>query len=207
MSRKFKLRRFLGNQNFLDYNPNDFWNLRHDGRGEDNASWFNDFIPFLENNNSKSVLEIACGSGVNLGYVKSKFPKVKCVGFDVSKHCINLGLKRYPDIKIYLADLVEELPSIETNSFDCVLCAGILMHVLPKKIKFVVKEIKRISASTIFLYEQDKHVEFGLRHPNNFVFFHDYPSLFGDLKKVFWKEYKDNHFAEGLIFEEENKIK
>jgi len=209
MSRKFKLRQFLGNQVFLDYKPDKFWNERLDGRGADEtngfAQWFDDYIKFLKENNCKSVLEIGCGSGVNLGYIKSKLPDVKCVGFDLSKYHISLGKKRYPNVEFYLTDLVKKLPSVESNSFDCVLCAGILMHVLPKHIDLVVKEIKRISSSAIFLYEQDKRFKFGLRHPNNFVFFHDYRSLFGDLNKVFWKEYNNKHFALGLDNEAKKK--
>ena len=201
MSRRFKLRKFFGNRKFLDYDPKVFWNLRKGGRSLPNAEWLPDFVSFLEKNNCRSVLEIGCGSGTNLDYAKSRLPFLRCKGIDFSEYHIKLGKERFPSIDFCLGDLVEELPKIESNSFDCVLCAGILMHILPKDISFVVDEIERIS-SLVFFYEQDKRSEFGLRHPNNFVFFHDYSSLFGG-REVFLKKYERDHFGKGIKYESE----
>jgi len=209
MSRKFGLRKFLGNQDFLDYNPKEFWGNRIGGRGVDEIDndivWFDCLVSFFKEIECKSVLEIGSGGGTNLGFLKSKLPFLKCTGIDLSSRYVELSKKDYPGIEFRLVDLVKELPRIKSKSFDCVLCAGILMHVLPSKIDFVVKEIKRISSKAIFVYEQDKFKEFGLRHPNNFVFFYNYERLFKELDLVFKKEFKGEHFVFEFVVKEELK--
>ena len=128
-----------------------------------------------------------------------ELPFMKCVGFDLSKYHIDLGKEKYPGIELKLCNMEKALPVFDWNGFDCVLCAGILMHILPSKIDFVIKEIRRISSKAIFLYEQDKSKEYGLRHPNNFVFYHDYDYCFCGLEKVFEKDYEGDHIANGFL--------
>lgn len=205
MSRKFELRKYLGNRSFLEYSPKKFWTERIGGRNdtESYVSWFKDIVLLLKKNKCKNIIEIGCGTGTNLGYIKKKMPKIDCNGFNPANSNlvadIALGKTLYKNINIYQANNTKELSQIKDKSFDCVLCAGILMHTRPKEIETVVKEIKRISNKIIFTYEQDKRTEIGLRHPNNFVFYHNYKELFKDLTKVFEKEYKKKHYGNGYL--------
>ena len=185
----------------MDYSPKEFWETRREGRGSDNAVWHNDFVSFLLNNNCKTVLEIGCGTGVNLAFAKLKIPNIECTGFDLSKYHIDLGKEKYNNIKLKTSAIKDVLPNLEDNSFNCILCAGILMHVLPDKISFVINEIKRISSNCIFLFEQDLFFEYGLRHPNNFVFFHNYERLFKELNLSFKKEYERKYFVFNFLKE------
>ena len=205
MSRKFSLRKFFGNRGFLDYSPEAFWGTRRSGRGYDNAVWHNDFVSFLKKNECKSVLELGCGTGVNLAHVKSKISSMNCFGFDLSKYHIDLGKKKYDGIDIKVGLLKNALKEFEENSFDCVLCAGLLMHVLPREINFVIENIKRISSNGIFIFEQYKRKEFGLRHSNNFVFYYDYELLFCDLNKTFQKYYELDYLGAGFTLKKEAK--
>lgn len=201
MSIKFDLRKFLGNRTFLDYSPKEFWKTRRDGRGLDNCVWHNVFVSFLRNTGCKTVLEIGCGTGVNLAYAKLKIPNIECSGFDLSKYHIDLGKEKYGNIKLKTSTIEDVLPTLKDNGFDCVLCSGILMHVSPNKIGFVIKEIKRISSNCVFLYEQDLFFEYGLRHPNNFVFYHNYERLFKELNLGFKKEYGKKYFVFNFLQE------
>jgi len=193
MSKKFVLRKLLGNRSFLDYKPEVFWRERSDGRGEENAPWLPDFVKFLKENKCKSVLEIGCGSGVNLGYAKRVLKNLSCTGFDLSEKHIETGRAKYPEIELFCADLRNQ----DFGSHDCILTSGVLMHVLPRDINKTIEKIKTSSKKAIFCYEFRKK-DLGSRHPNNFVFNYDYQKLFSSLEKKFFKEYGSDYSAFGF---------
>lgn len=187
---RFRLRKLLGNRSFLDYNPQKFWETRQDGRGIGNEPWLKDLVAFLKEHKCKNILEIGCGTAVNLAYVKKECPRIDCVGFDLSEKHISLGIEKYPDIKLFSCEIKDWC----SGQFDCILTAGVLMHVPPKDIEEAVEKI-RASTDLVFCYEPIGSV---LRHPNNFVFFHDYSALFEGMKRVFYREYENDLIARGF---------
>ena len=202
-SRKYRLRKILGNRSFLDYNQKKFWKKRESGRRESQDKNFKqlmeEFVSFLKENKCKKVLEIGTGTGINLGYAKARMPELDCLGIDINEKYIEKAKKEHPEIEFYQANITKELIFIENKSFDCILSAGVLMHIPPRKIKTLTKEMKRIANKAIFTYEQDLFKQYGQRHSNNFVFYYDYEKLFKELKPKKRKEYENKNYAQGFV--------
>jgi ubiquinone/menaquinone biosynthesis C-methylase UbiE len=84
------------------------------------------------------VLDAGCGTGVhterfvNRGFV--------CTGVDISDHAISVASARLPDVDFLSAPL-EDLPFL-SESFDCVHCRGVLMHI--PEWRAAVRELCRV---------------------------------------------------------------
>jgi ubiquinone/menaquinone biosynthesis C-methylase UbiE len=64
----------------------------------------------------RTLLEIACGTGNHIDYLKENF---KCEGLDNSKEMIEIAQKKFPAIPFHLADMVDfEIG----RSFDVITC-------------------------------------------------------------------------------------
>ncbi|MHC4604559.1 MAG: hypothetical protein ACYS6W_14660, partial [Planctomycetota bacterium] len=66
----------------------------------------------------------------------------------------------------------------------------------PKDIEEAVRKIKQ-SAPIVYCYEPNGNL---LRHPNNFVFFHDYCSLFGEFELAYCNCYPIRNVARGFVW-------
>ncbi len=158
---------------------------------------------FFKGKRIKTILEVGVGYGENIKVLTQAFPnkQFEITGVDISPTQLATAKDHIGETKsnvnLFVHDLCEPLP-FKNNSFDCVICCGVLMHILPQHSEFVVSEIKRVSKKYIYLFEQNKRKEFGLRHPNNFVFYPDYDKLFFELKVVFSKEIWGGHFVLGV---------
>ena len=93
-------------------------------------SEFNDaviagLLPLLSLTPNSRVLDAGCGTGVHTErFVRRGF---KCTGVDISDHAISAASARIPHAQFLSAPL-ENLP-LSSNSFDCVHCRGVLMHI------------------------------------------------------------------------------
>jgi len=93
-------------------------------------SEFNDavirgLLPLLSLTPNSRVLDAGCGTGAHTErFVKRGFI---CTGVDISDHAISAASARIPDARFLSAPL-ENLP-LSSDSFDCVHCRGVLMHI------------------------------------------------------------------------------
>ncbi|MBY9003470.1 MAG: class I SAM-dependent methyltransferase [Candidatus Lokiarchaeota archaeon] len=63
-----------------------------------------------------TLLDIACGTGRHLHYLKKDF---KCTGVDISDQMLDVARKNYPDIRFIQADMIElDLK----EKFDAIIC-------------------------------------------------------------------------------------
>ena len=214
MSRKYLLRKIIGNRSFLDYNPKKFWTdrgkvyLNQDMENEANNPESKRIVEdkkkalietFREHPKAKKVLEIGVGYGANMKILLEEFPKRKfeLVGTDISESQLRtarkyLGAKK-DKVKLRKHDLAKPLP-FKDNSFDIVLCCGVLMHILPKNIGFVTSEMKRVSKDLLFVAERTNPYREGERHMNNFVFNYNINKLFDDCRMLKAREGEQKHF-------------
>ena len=62
------------------------------------------------------LLDIACGTGLHLNYLKKDF---KCTGVDISEQMLDVARKNYIDIRFIQADMIElDLK----GEFDAIIC-------------------------------------------------------------------------------------
>lgn len=109
-------------------------------RMEDNGTFYSTAImikEILEEYNLRTILDVGCGRGFvvrhlrNLGY--------EAEGCEYGKETVELSVCN----SIYV-DLTEVLP-YNDNSFDIVLCAGVLSHLPKENTENAIKELYRVT--------------------------------------------------------------
>ncbi len=104
----------------------------------------------------KSVLEIGCGPGGNLLEVLKHKPS-KLVGVDISAQMVSLAKNKIPkQVEVYKTNGTKL--DFHDNSFDVVFTATVLQHNTDEKMLMeLLKEICRVSADKVFLFERIEH--------------------------------------------------
>jgi SAM-dependent methyltransferase len=90
---------------------------------------------------ARSVLEVGCGEGSNLYYLKPLLPQAEFTGLDFSEAKIAFAREFLPDLRFERADALA-LPFPEA-SFDFVFCRDLLHHVDFDR-PGVLREMKRV---------------------------------------------------------------
>ncbi len=102
---------------------------------------------YLKNRDQRQLklLDVACGTGRFLTFVKDNFPRLRAMGLDLSPHYLNQckrNLKRWRDATTTQAN-AEEIP-LADDSQDIVSCIY-LFHELPPKVRTIVaQELARV---------------------------------------------------------------
>ncbi len=99
-------------------------------------------------NNSSKVLDVGCGRGTFIGYLRNI--EIDAYGFDFSEWAINNPYSKCPKECIKLHDATKEFP-YGGSPFDLVLCLDLMEHMYINDIDFVINEIFRVSNKWIFL--------------------------------------------------------
>jgi ubiquinone/menaquinone biosynthesis C-methylase UbiE len=115
---------------------------------------------FISGNQPKAVLEVGCGEGIALQYLKP----LRYVGVDLSFVRLRFASTRYPTHAFIQGDGTN-LP-VCSEFFDLVFCSGTLHHLPDFKAFEVVKEMKRIckKGGRIALIEPNAY------NPSSFLF-------------------------------------
>jgi methionine biosynthesis protein MetW len=92
----------------------------------------------------KSALDVGCGTGELMRFLKKK--GVKVLGTDISSSALKVAKQNGLNVK--LADLDEKLP-FKSNSFDACISNQVLMHVFDPE--FVILEMKRVSKKYVVI--------------------------------------------------------
>ena len=100
-------------------------------------TWFLDKKPFLK---GKAAIDVGCGDGIFLAYLKTKLKLGRIVGLDIDPLKCRMARKKNPKTKIIEAN-AEKIP-FKNNSFDFVFVNAVLHHT--KNYCQVVDELVRI---------------------------------------------------------------
>jgi 2-polyprenyl-3-methyl-5-hydroxy-6-metoxy-1,4-benzoquinol methylase len=130
---------------FEEIYQNGVWGKNELGEGTsgggstlETAKPYLDFVnDFIEKNNIQSVLEIGCGDGVLIKYLKLP-QNVSYTGYDVVESILEKNKVLFPDYSF-------ENKNIETEDFPCfdlILCKDVFIHLPNKKIISMIKKIK-----------------------------------------------------------------
>ncbi len=119
-----------------------FWE-KHDT--EHREPWWNAFFdryPEIE-----TVLEVGCGKGVNLKYMKDR---AVVSGVDINEQALARIPKDIPTLQASAADL-----PFEDESFDLVFTSGVLIHAPEFELDLQMSEIVRVSKRYVLAMEYD----------------------------------------------------
>lgn len=127
----------------------------------------NDFIE-----NDKKVLDFGCGKGRTFKLYDGK----KVTGFDITEfHKENFVTSNMESFDFVLGDGSNKLP-FKDNEFDSVVCLVVLLHIQPKKVANLMKELARVGKKVfVGTYHSKKKVALA---PH--CFNHNYKKLLKD---------------------------
>ena len=114
-----------------------YGSYKYDGRFKNDVK---KIIKFFKLKKKSKVLEIGCAKG----FLLVEFYKLglDVIGVDKSKYAKKNSHKL---IKKYIKNLdIEKKLNFKDQTFDFVICKEVFPHIDPKKIGFLIKEIKRI---------------------------------------------------------------
>ena len=96
---------------------------------------------------SPRVLDVGCGEGFVLEYLKEKLPHIHLCGLDLDRKALELAKARNNDMPFYLGDIFH-LPFAD-GSFDLVICLEVLEHL--ESPWLAVEELARVSSRDILV--------------------------------------------------------
>lgn len=172
------------------YKPKEFWDSWADTFMEDNwqvqthvqHQWI---LQKIKDVKPKHILEIGCGFGRNIKFlINNGINPKKITGVDISPKMIKHANKYIANnsIRLLVADACN-LP-FRHREFDLILIHGVFMHVPPKEIQKVIKEVLRVSKKYIINVEQNYN-------GNKYTFVHNYKKIYED-NKAYIKEHISN---------------
>jgi len=109
-------------------------------------------VVMVEKNQPKSILDVGCGKGFVVSFLKRHLEKstaeqIDFWGFDISSENIQVARKVLGEEKAFVADIYEiDLPE---RSFDLVLALEILEHL--EKPRKALKQLQKITKRNILL--------------------------------------------------------
>lgn len=123
----------------------------------------------------KSILEVGCGFGRNIKFLREKGISATITGVDISQGMIHKA-KKYVKNKntTFVQGDILKLP-FKDKSFDVVFTHGVLMHVPSADVNQALSELSRVARKSVCIIEQN----YG---GNEYTFIHPYRKILKSLK-------------------------
>lgn len=102
-------------------------------------------------NNKSKILDVGCGKAFILYEIKKILPKIKVIGFDISKH----GIKNAPEEireNLFIHKAQSKYP-FQKNKFNLAVSTGCFHNLKINELKNALKEIQRVSKQTYIMVE------------------------------------------------------
>jgi len=138
---------------------------KHRGVSDIESFWSNRDLPnykrlvteFLSDISPASILEIGANCGPNLYNLSKKFPAAEIVGTDINEAAVQAGNTFFrtagmENVRLIVAR-AEELSQFRDRHFDLVFSWQVLLLIGPDKIKPVMKELVRVTRTSLVLLE------------------------------------------------------
>lgn len=124
----------------------------------------------IKKDKPKTILEVGCGFGRNIKFLKTEGVSAVITGVDISRKMIRKARKYVPQKGItFVQGDIRHLP-FKDKSFDVVFTHGVLMHVSQTDVEVAFSELCRVAKNAVYLIEQN----YG---GNEYTFIHPYKKL------------------------------
>jgi ubiquinone/menaquinone biosynthesis C-methylase UbiE len=95
--------------------------------------------------NTGVVVDIGCGTGRNISFVKNNLKKnFEFSGIDYSSACINFAKSQYKDSKIKFKKHNGKIFPFKDNSVDFIVSSHVIEHIPINDVSFYINEIDRV---------------------------------------------------------------
>src|SRR6056297_228822 len=142
---------------------NDFFNKRaasYDQHMKNNVDNFKGFYkmiadPIIKTNERIKILDIGCGTGLELKYIFEKAPNAQIIGVDISDEMLELLLAKYTDKVDQINVIKDSYLTLEfgEKKFDYIISVMTVHHLLYDTKKKLYKKILRS------LIDRGKYIE------------------------------------------------
>ncbi|MGY5142911.1 MAG: pseudaminic acid biosynthesis-associated methylase [Candidatus Nitrosopumilus sp. bin_32a] len=166
----------FGNKYVERINTKKFQNETYKNRtGFTEEEIFKEFFNDLDRN--ISILEVGCNRGLKLSILENMgFQNIS--GVEVNQNAAKIAKEKLPSAKIY-NESIEEFDS-QSNQYDLVFTATMLIHVNPLAIEDILLKIINLSKKYIFGFEyySEQLIEVPYRDQKNALWKQNLPELF-----------------------------
>ena len=109
---------------------------------------------------NKVVLDVGCRNGEYSSCLHNLGATV--TGVDLNLSSIEFAKLSYPEIsdKFHIMDIYD-MSRLQENSFDIILCIGVLPYILPSKLNEIFEEMHRIlkpEGELVLVFQKDKNI-------------------------------------------------
>lgn len=105
------------------------------------SNFYSKIYSFVKPLNIKTALDVGCGEGHIIHFLREKGSKLKFTGIDIVSKNLVIARKLNPSVKFEYADFFRR--KFRQNSYDLVLCTEVLEHL--KNPDLAVKKLKPIA--------------------------------------------------------------
>ncbi len=106
---------------------------------KEHYKWMANLIPL----NCKTVLDLGCGTGLELDYIFKRFPAINVTGIDLSSEMLAALKLKHGDKELSLIQQDYFLAELGENQYDAVISFETLHHFTKEKKKSLFKKIVR----------------------------------------------------------------
>lgn len=118
-----------------------YWNSRNKSSYRPRYNIFSEWIT-----DGASVLDVGCGDGAFLGFLKAQNRKLNLTGVDISEQALSVAKER--GFQTFQVDASVSLP-FKDKTFDYLVCSEVLEHIANSE--DLLKEMRRISRKGVLV--------------------------------------------------------
>ena len=120
-----------------------FFRARLDQYEDHMALWKDAYYRLAEllPENTGKLLDLGCGTGLEIDEILKRFPKIEVTGIDLSRDMLNRLQEKHPQVKCVQGDYFET--ELGSQCFDCVVSFESLHHFVPEKKQGLFQRVYR----------------------------------------------------------------
>ncbi len=130
-----------------------------------------EYVDFSDNSSVKTLLDVGCGLGDLVGFLKHHHLKVNYTGVDILEEMLIRAREAHPAERFVQADIFGDESALAGEVFDVVYCSGALNLNLGNNMEFIKTALPRmLSHAGEFMVVNFLHSRAPVGDPNYFAY-------------------------------------